>query len=60
MGLSKPSSAVFWIALIMGLYAIVNQYFFNFSIPIISMIPNMVLLSIAFILIMLSVIIKKF
>ncbi len=60
MGITKPSKAVFWIALILGLYAIVDQFFFNMKIPIIDSIPNMVMLTIAFILIMLSIIINKF
>ena len=60
MGITKPSNTVFWIALIIGVYAIVNQYFYNLNIPIISSVPNMVLLSLAFILLTLGVVIKKF
>ncbi len=60
MGITKPSKAVFWIALILGLYAIVNEYFYNLNVPIIGSIPDMALLTIAFILIMLGIIINKF
>jgi hypothetical protein len=60
MGITKPSKAVFWIALIVGAFAIVNQYFFKINIPIISSVPNMALLSLAFILLTLGVVIKKF
>ena len=60
MGITKPSNTVFWIALIIGVYAIVNQYFYKLNIPIISSVPNMVLLSLAFILLILGVVIKKF
>jgi uncharacterized membrane protein len=59
MGISKPSKGIFWISLIIGLFAIVNQFILHLPIPIISDIANIVLLAIAFILIMLGVIIKK-
>jgi len=59
MGLSKPSAGVFWISLIIGLIAIVNQFFVHIPIPIVSEIANIVLLAIAYILLVLGVIIKK-
>lgn len=60
MNITRPSKPVFWISLIIGLYAILNQWVLKLSIPIISSISNMVLLAIAFILLMLGVIFKKF
>lgn len=59
MGISKPSKGIFWISLIIGLFAIVNQFILELPIPIISDIANIVLLSIAFILLVLGVIIRK-
>ncbi len=59
MGLSKPSKPVFWISLIIGLFAIINQFIIRLPVPIISSIANVVLLAIAFILLVLGVIIKK-
>lgn len=59
MGISKPSKAIFWISLIIGLFAIVNEFIIHLPIPIIKEIGNMVLLTIAFVLLMLGVIIKK-
>jgi uncharacterized membrane protein len=59
MGLSKPSKGIFWISLLIGLFAIVNQFIIRLTIPIISDIANIVLLSIAFILLVLGVIIRK-
>ncbi len=59
MGITKPSKGIFWISLIIGLFAIVNQFIVHLPIPIISDIANIVLLSIAFILLVLGVIIKK-
>jgi len=60
MNITRPSKPVFWISLIIGLYAILDQWVLKLSIPIISSISNMVLLAIAFILLMLGVIFKKF
>jgi hypothetical protein len=59
MGISKPSKGVFWVSFIIGLFAILNQWVIKIHIPIISDIANMVLLAIAFILLVLGVIIKK-
>ena len=59
MGISKPSAGIFWISLIIGLFAIINQFFLKLTIPIISEIANIVLLAIAFILLVLGVVIKK-
>jgi uncharacterized membrane protein len=59
MGLSKPSKGIFWISLIIGLFAIVNQFIIHLPIPIISEIANIVLLAVAYILLVLGVIIKK-
>ncbi len=59
MGITKPSKGIFWISLIIGLFAIVNQFIIHLPIPIISEIANIVLLAIAFILLVLGVIIKK-
>ncbi len=59
MGISKPTKVTFWIAFIMGAFAILNQYFFKLNIPIISSIPNMILLTIAFILLVAGVVFKK-
>ena len=60
MNITRPSKPVFWISLIIGLYAILDQWVLKLSIPIISSISNMVLLEIVFILLMLGVIFKKF
>ena len=59
MGISKPSKPIFWISLIIGLFAIINQFIIHLPIPIISSIANIVLLAIAYILLMLGVIFKK-
>lgn len=59
MGLSKPSAGIFLISLLIGLFAIVNQFFVHISIPILSEIGNVVLLAIAFILLVMGVIIKR-
>lgn len=59
MGISKPSKGIFWISLIIGLFAIINQFFFHLSIPILSDIGNIVLLAVAYILLVLGVIFKK-
>ncbi|MDD5016793.1 MAG: hypothetical protein PHO15_01685 [Eubacteriales bacterium] len=59
MGITKPSKAIFWISLIIGLFAILNEFVINISIPIISEIANIVLLAIAFVLLVLGVIFKK-
>lgn len=59
MGISKPSKGIFWISLIIGLFAIINQFITHLTIPILSDIGNIVLLAIAFILLLLGVIIKK-
>ncbi len=59
MGISKPSKGIFWVSLIIGLFAILNQWVIKIPIPIISDIANIVLLAIAFVLLVLGVIIKK-
>ena len=59
MGISKPSKGIFWISLIIGLFAILNQWVINIHIPVISDIANMVLLAVAFTLLLLGVIVKK-
>jgi len=60
MGISKPSKPIFWISFIVGLFAIIKEFIFpRLTIPIISSIGNMVLLTIAFVLLVLGVIIKK-
>jgi len=59
MGISKPSAAIFWISLVLGLYALVNEFLYRLPIPILSGVSNMILLSIAFILLMLGVIFKS-
>ncbi len=59
MGLSKPSKGIFWISLLIGLFAIINQFFFHISIPILSEVANIVLLTIAYILLVLGVIFKR-
>jgi hypothetical protein len=59
MGISKPSKGIFWISFIIGLFAIINAFIIHISIPILSSIGNMVLLTIAFILLVLGVIFKK-
>ena len=59
MGISKPSKGIFWISFLIGLFAILNQWVIKIHIPIISDIANMVLLAVAFILLVLGVIIKK-
>lgn len=59
MGISKPSKGIFWISLIIGLFAIINQFITHLPIPILSEIANVVLLAVAYILLLLGVIIKK-
>lgn len=60
MGITKPSKGIFWISFIVGLFAILNEFVINISIPIISNIANIVLLAIAFVLLVLGVIFRKF
>jgi len=59
MGLSKPSRGVFFISLLIGLFAIINQFVIHVSIPILSEIANVVLLAIAFVLLVMGVIFKR-
>jgi len=59
MGLTRPSGLVFIISLLVGLFAIINEFFFRISIPIISEVGNMVLLTIAFILLVMGVIFRR-
>ena len=59
MGISKPSKGIFWISLIIGVFAILNQWVIRINIPVLSDIANIVLLAIAFILLILGVIFKK-
>lgn len=59
MGLSKPSKGIFWVSLIIGLFAIINEWITHITIPIVSSIGNMVLLAVAFVLLVLGVIFKK-
>lgn len=55
---SRPTKAVFWISLIVGAYAIVDHFFLSLNLPIISEVSNFILLTVAFILLMLGVIFK--
>ena len=59
MGVSKPSKPVFWISVIVGAFAIINEFILKINIPVISGIANIVLLAIAFVLLVLGVIFKK-
>lgn len=53
MHLTKSSRGLFWISLILGGLAIMNEFFFRIQIPIVSEITNIILLAIAFILLLL-------
>ncbi|NLO87437.1 MAG: hypothetical protein GX090_02615 [Firmicutes bacterium] len=55
---SRPSKPVFWISLIVGAYAIIDHFFLKLNLPVISEVPNFVLLTFAFVLIMLGIIFK--
>ena len=59
MGITKPSKGIFWVSFLIGLFAILNEWVIKIHIPIISDIANMVLLAVAFILLVLGVIIRK-
>lgn len=59
MGISKPSTAIFWISLVLGLYAVINEFVYRLPIPVLSSVSNMILLTIAFVLLMLGVIFKN-
>lgn len=59
MGITKPSAGIFLISLIIGVFAILNQFVINIHIPIISGIANIVLLAIAFGLLVLGVLFRK-
>jgi len=55
---SRPTKVVFLISFIVGVYAILNEFFLNLDIPVISDIGNFVLLTIAFLLLLAGVIFK--
>jgi uncharacterized membrane protein len=59
MGITKPSKGIFWISLIIGVFAILNQWVLKITIPILSDIANIALLALAFVLLVLGVIFKK-
>jgi hypothetical protein len=59
MGITKPSKGIFWVSFLIGLFAILNMFVLNITIPILSSIANDVLLAVAFVLLVLGVIFKK-
>jgi tetrahydromethanopterin S-methyltransferase subunit C len=59
MGITKPSKGIFFISLIIGVFAILNQWVIKLTIPILSDVANIVLLAVAFVLLVLGVIFKK-
>lgn len=59
MGITKPSKGIFIISLIIGVFAILNQWVIKIAIPILSDVANIVLLAVAFVLLVLGVLIKK-
>ncbi len=59
MGIYKPSKGIFFISLIIGVFAILNQWVIKITIPILSDIANIVFLAVAFVLLVLGVIFKK-
>jgi hypothetical protein len=59
MGISKPSKLIFWISLILGVVAIINEFVKTFITFNVLGITQSVLIYIAFVLLMLGVIIKK-
>ena len=52
-------SGVFWVSLITGALAIVNEFFTQITIPIISEIGNIVLLAIAFLLLLFGILFRR-
>lgn len=59
MGITKPSKGIFFVSLVIGLFAILNQWIIKITIPVLSDIANIVLLAAAFVLLVLGVIFKK-
>ena len=59
MSISKPTKKIFWISFIVGLFAIANNYFLKIDMPFIGHLPNMAILTGAFILLVLGVVIRK-
>ncbi len=59
MGISKPSRPIFWISLILGVVAFINDFIKPFITFNVLGITQGVLIYIAFVLLMLGVIIKK-
>lgn len=56
---SRPSKVIFILSFIFGIYAIIDNYFLNLNIPIISDIGSFLLLTIAFLLLLAGVIFKN-
>ena len=52
-------SGLFWVSLVAGIIAIVNEFFTKIQVPILSGIGNIILLTIAFILLLFSVIFRR-
>ncbi len=59
MGITKPSKVIFWISLVIGLYALIDQFVTKLGIPILSDVSDIVLLAIAYVLLLAGVVIKK-
>lgn len=59
MGITKPSKGIFWVSLIIGLFAILNQFVINIKIPVLPEVANIVILAIALALLFIGVVFKK-
>jgi hypothetical protein len=59
MGITKPSKAIFWISLILGVAAIINEFVKKFLTFNVLGITESVLIFVAFVLLVLGVIFKK-
>jgi hypothetical protein len=56
---NRTKSGIFWVSLILGALAIVNEFFTKVTIPILSEIGNIVLLAIAFILLLIGILFRR-
>lgn len=59
MGITRPSKAIFWISLILGVAAIINEFVKKFLTFNVLGITESVLIFVAFVLLVLGVIFKK-
>jgi hypothetical protein len=55
---SRPSKVVFLLSFIIGVFAILNEFWLKLNIPVLSDIGNFILLTVAFLLLLAGVIFK--